>query len=502
MKDQDVLLIVPTWVYSSFGYVVVILFGVGLLAPRAWILVEGVWWKIALGNSTASQLLRREAMNDFKLSIEQRVCDNSTPQPLAVLLSIFARPFELMRLTADLRGMKREMSGDIFESAIKQLNAGWLKGKPPQILKGYIKTIEDSADDSAIDDVARLRGRSAVAVVKYALGDLWDGHRLGERNWAEARRLESDEESELKWIASYGYFNSTLFLGDFKKAMHLMAGQWSRYYRPLDDGAKESLRKRLTGHLILNPILAIPRHIILAAAFNERPLFEPKYWPSEAAYDKLTPEERGCKVRWAESWYDEAKRICVSEPTSLNFSRAYAGFYFTLLLLESGMPEEYLHERIKEAFGEIDDSSDGSSTIVARYVKFGFMGVYHLVCGEDEKALESLSRAATFSAISGNRFADCVFMCAHAVAAARLDRPSRYLGPDICHYLSEADRLARKIDRTFYKKLCYGAKAAVCQLRGEKAKARRYVARSKQGGSGNRIMKIFYKGGKDPGECE
>lgn len=85
-----------------------------------------------------------------------------------------------------------------------------------EVLHGYIKTIEDSATDSAIDAVARLRGHSAIAVVKYALGDLRGGNRLGAWNRIEARRLESDEDSQLKWIASYGYFNSTLFLGDFR----------------------------------------------------------------------------------------------------------------------------------------------------------------------------------------------------------------------------------------------------------------------------------------------
>ena len=79
---------------------------------------------------------------------------------------------------------------------------------------------------------------------------------MGVRNWAEAQQLESEKESALKFNASYGYFNSTLFLGDFKKAMGLMADQWSRHYAPLGDEAKERLRARLTGHLILNPTLA------------------------------------------------------------------------------------------------------------------------------------------------------------------------------------------------------------------------------------------------------
>jgi hypothetical protein len=483
------------WMNSPSGYVLVTLLVVWLLAPSVWLFIERSWWRLALGNSTASQLLRRDALNDFKLSIEQRAIDSSLPHHVAALLAVFVRPFELKRMTRDLMGLKRDICGEIFESAITQLNAAWRNGRPPQILKGYIKIIEESAGDSTIDPVLRLRGKSAVAVVKYALGDLRESHDLGVRNWAEAQRLESDEESELKWIASYGYFNSILFLGDFKRAMKLMTDQWSRYFAPLDCHEKEALKKRLSGQLILNPILAVPRHIILAAAFNEQPCFEPAYWPSQAVFDKLAPEERERELRWAEAWYEEAKRLCTSEPTSLSFSHAYSGFYFTLLLLESGMPKAYLHEKINQAFDAIDDSSP----IVARYVKYGFWGVYNLVCGEDEKALECLSRAATFSALSGNRFADCIFMCCHAVAAARLNRPSRYLMPDVSYYLTEAERLARKINRPFYKKLCYGAKAAIYQLRGEKTKAQRYAAWSKQGGTQNRILKIFYKDGQERG---
>jgi hypothetical protein len=411
MSEYFDVLFILKWVVTPFGYVIVVLLGVELPAPRGRVVIEQVWWRLVLGNSPASRSLRREMRDDLKLSVERWVIDYSTPRPLAVLPAIFARPFELNRLTHDLRCVKSEMIVETFESAIKQLNAGWREG-----------------------------------------------------------------------------------LGEFMKAMRLMADQWSRYYALLDDNDRERLRARLSGYLILNPILAIPRHIILAAAFNERPLFEPKCWPSEAVYNSLAPEERECKIRWVDAWYEEAKRVCPSEPTSLSFSHAYAGFYFTLLLLESGMPSAYLHDRINEAFDAIDDSS----AIVAQYVKYGFQGVYNLVCGEDEKALEHLSQAATLSAISGNRFADSIFMCSHAVAAARLNRESRYLAPDISYYLSKADRLARKINRPFYKKLCYGAKSAVCLLRGERAKAHRYAAWSKHGTTGDRILKIFYRDGQEP----
>lgn len=481
-----------TWwqIISPLWYLIVIMLGLDMLLPRVWILIEQIWWRLRLGNSPVGRWLRRDAMEDFHESIEQRVTDGPYPRPIAVLFAVAARPFELKRLTTSMRTKKDERLVVILYSQIMQLNRQWGEGTPPRILKGHIKDIRDSVSDEAVDARLALWGNCSIAVVMYALGAIREGNALGMLNIKAARRLESDEESELKWLASYGYFYSTLFMGNHSLAMMLMADQWSKYYAPLTESQKGRLIERLSGKLILNPILALPRHIILAAAFNESPYFEPKYWPSPEVYNNLSAEERMNPLVWVLAWYEEANRICRPEPTSLNFSHAYTAFYLTLLLFEEGMPSGYLHEQINRIFNKIDDSA----AIVAKYVKYGFTGVYNLVCGENEKALDCLSRAASFSAISGNRFADCLFMCCHAVAAARLSRPSRYLEQDIRYYMSEAEKLASTINRDFYRKLCDGAQAAVCLHRGEKGKAHRYQQRSLQGLTGNRILRIFQDG--------
>lgn len=485
-----------TWwqILSPLWFLIVIMLGLDMLVPRAWILIEQIWWRLTLGNSPIGRWLRRHAMEDFEASIEQRMIDGPYPRPLAVLLAVAARPFELKRLTASLQAKKAELLVEMLYSQIVQLNRLWGEGTPPRILKGYIKDIRDSVGDAAVDARLALWGNCSIAVVMYALGSIREGNALGQMNFKAAQRLESDEESELKWLASYGFFYSTLFMGNHRLAMILMADQWSKYYAPLTESQKESLIERLSGKLILNPILALPRHIILAAAFNESPYFEPKYWPNLEVYNNLSAEERKNPLMWAQAWYEEAIRICRPEPTSLNFSHAYFAFYLTLLLFEEGMPSGYLHEQINRVFNKIDDSA----VIVAKYVKYGFSGVYWLVCGENEKALDCLSQAASFSAISGNRFADCLFMCCHAVAAARLSRPGRYLERDIQYYLSEAEKLSRTINRDFYRKLCDGAQAAVCLHRGEKGKAHRYQQRSLQGLTGNRILRIFQDGALEP----
>lgn len=476
------------WLSGPFGYLIVILFGIELLVPRLWILLEQGWWRLTLGTSMTSQSLRRYAMKDFQLSIKQREIDSSIPRPLAVLLAIGSRVFELRSMTLELRGIKSEMIEEIFKTTVENLNDGWRKGKPPEILQNYIKIIESSADDRSLDKFMCHWGKSSIAVVKYALGELEEGNRLGKENWKTAKELETEDASEQKWLASYGYFNSTMFLGRFQEAMEMMANQWNRYYAPLSSDQKQKLRNDVSNKLILNPILAVPRHIILAAAFNETPLFEPKYWPGREVYECLaSDEDRNCKIKWVDAWYKEAQEICQIEVTSIDFSHAYTGFYFTLLLLEPNRPTEYLHGRIKEAFNAIKDTSP----IVSRYAKYGFQGVYHLACGEDEQALDNLSQASSLSAISGNRFADCIFMCSHAVAAARLDQQGRFLKPDIDYYLDAADDLASKINGRFYYKLCAGARAAVYHLQGEEGKSLRLKEKSKLGPSGDRILKIF-----------
>jgi len=293
------LLSIPPWVFAPFWFLIVVMV-LELVLPRLWILIENCWWRLVLGRSAISKFLRTRAMKDFQLSIDQKVADEAIPKRLAVLLAVAMRPFELRRLTHDLRGLKKELMAETFESAIDQLNKLWREGTPPQILKGYITDIAESASDKIVDESARLRGRCAIAVVKYALGDIRGGYELGRANWAEANRLESDEESILKWLASYGYFYATLFMGSSKAAMILMAEQWSKYYAPLTDRQKANLRERLTGKLILNPILAIPRHIILAAALNETPIFLEKYWPSLEIYRNLNAKERQCKIRWVD----------------------------------------------------------------------------------------------------------------------------------------------------------------------------------------------------------
>jgi len=475
------------WLLSPFAYVVVIVLGVEFLIPRAWNLLEHLWWRIMLGNSNLSQELRLEAKRDFKYMMDRKITRLEIPRSLAVLLTIPDRFVRLKRLTVTLRRRHAEISAERFESMIEQLNQLWRRGANPPYLNDYVQEIERSAHYRGIDPELRLWGLSVVSVIKYALGDVVDGNKLGRDNFKCALLLEPDPESEQKWMTAYGYFFSTLFLGRCKRAIDLMTGQWNTYYAPLGCEESASLRKRLSGKLILNPILAFPRHMLLAFALAEIIPRERRHWPNPTSFNSTWLEDPHLKLRWFESWYDVAQDICPVEPISMSFTRSYSGFFLTLLLLESDIRSSVLHERIKQVFDDAEDSP----AIVAKYVRFGFSGVYHLLCGDDERAYEELSNADSYSAISGNRFADCIFLCALSVAAARLNRNTRFLAPQIKRHLARARKIADTIKSDLFTRLCDAAESAVCLQNGDKIRAQQLADLSRAGRPQSRVLRIF-----------
>lgn len=478
---------IPTWFINPFGYLLVVLLGVELFLPRLWNLFEYVWWRVALGSSSLSDELRRDAKRDFYFLIEHYVKDRGTPKPLAVLFTVGDRLIHLRAQTITLRRRKAEMCPERFQSMIDELNRLWRIGKNPKFLNDYVLEIERSAYVRSIDPELRLLGLSAISVIKYALGSIAAGHRLGRENFKNAHLLEQEFESVQKFLASYGFFFSTIFIGQCHRAIDLMGTQWNRYYAPLSDDEKRNLREQLFAKLILNPVLAYPRHMFLAFALAEIIPLERKHWPSELAFRSVNLEEPDLEVRWFDSWNSVAEEICTVEPISLSFTRAYGAFFLSLLLLDNNVQASNLHRRINEAFGK----ADASSAPVAQYATSGFKGLYHLICRDDEKAWEELGNAASFSEISGNRFADFVFTCSLAVAAARLNRPNRYLVPQAERHMSQARRLARTLKSDLFTRLCDAAESAICLQLGDTVKAQMFAERSGRARSKSRLLRIF-----------
>ena len=282
----------------------------------------------------------------------------------------------------------------------------------------------------------------------------------------------------------YGRLYSTMFLGKIRPAMDMMVEHWNKHYAHLNDSQKENIRQLLEGRVLLSPIAALPRHMILAAALSEAPIFLERYWPSQKAFRTLSANREEARINWLYAWLEEARQSDPGELISINFSQAYAGFYLTLLLPDGRMQDTKLHNRIEEVFGSIE----ASSPIVTQYVKYGFSGIYHLVCGEYKKALDKLRKASNFSARSGNRFADCIFLCSRAIAAARLDS---YLEPEIDNCLREAETLAYSFGSSFFPVLCTGARSTICKLQGEEGKALRLREKCLEGQAGSRLLRIF-----------
>lgn len=521
MAEQTTLTLLLWWllklivggVISSIVFIFVALFGVGHLLPRVWIYLEGAWWRRKLGDSRASRAVIGLEEKDFFASIRQKEFDDSQPRPLAVIMVLWHRPRRYPRLAHELKRRVEGVRAEVFMSAVRSLNKGWRSGTPPKILEEYIKIIEASEGDENITLKDMLRGLCSVAMVKYALGDLDEGYRLGKRNWEAADPLHGNDKAEVKWMASYAYFNSRMFQGYFEEAMINLAEQWSDFYAPLDSDAKKMLKERMAEKITLNPVLIIPRHIILAAAFKDGPfkdqplpIEESRCWPSKAAYERTNPQlgDLDREIAWVEAWYAEAQSICADDLISLNFSHAYAGFYFTLLLHEDEVRgterETALLARIKDAFSSIGDNAP----IVSQYVKYGFSGVYHFVRGDNQQALDSLRRASESSAISGNRFAECIFIFCHAVAAARLMRSQRYMywEPEVDYYIEKGRKLAADIGGDFYPALSDAAYSAVLKLRGGKeSEAARYAEKSKSANAGKRILRMFLEAHKECGSA-
>ena len=473
-------------------FIFVTLFGVGYVLPRCWVSFERTIWKIRFGGSVASEWIIDYAIKDFQLSIIEIEMDEGAQRTLAILLAIWRRLKSFAALYAELARMQQGRVEAMFDSAIDKLNEGWRSGTPARLLDRYINTIEALAAHASISKRDRIRGLSSVALVKYALGDLVGGNKLGKKQWRMADRLPPEEKRIAKWMSFYSFCNSTLFLGGFDAAMDMMARQWSNHYGKLDRREKRLLRNALADLITLNPILAVPRHIILAAAFSDGAapkLKERDYWPSAAAYESqnLSNNDLLLELNFIESWYQEALTICADDVISLNFSLAYSAFAFSLLLLEPRLEDavrEELHEKIKAAFRAIEEPAP----IVSQYVLHGFRGIYLLILERNHEALDSFRLAAVSSSISGNSFASCLFMCCHAVAAQRL---SPYVETEVNYYLKEAKKLADSIGGDFYPRLWAHTMAAVSMLRGEHGRAERYLLKSTRGRKGKRIMRIF-----------
>lgn len=465
LKDQR--FVVLELIKGPLATLLILWVFLGWLLPRIWIELERLWWRFSLGASPAADEVIVYALKEFRLLIseqEQQETGEGRTRPVAVLLAIAKRLHELSKpkgVSYELRRLKDEKERWMLRDAIKNLNEGW-PNMPRSVLEDYMKLIKKSSSRN-MDDRESLSRRSIIANVELFLGRFKTAHQHGSSNWTWAsanggRDGKATLEGELMiWMSSYAYFNSTTFLGQFKTAMDRMTDHWQKHYVTPHD--KKDLVRALSTAIMVNPIISIPRHIILAAAlygsYDEDSriyLDDPKYWPKNTLPQNWHTYRDQKELKWVESWYEEAKEMCrnyglsIDFRQSLDFTHAYVGFYYTLLYAK------YAQEKQSELATEAKKKAEGAfeainqRSIVSRYVKAGFLGIYSLVTNEAPpgEALKHFQEAASYSQISIARYLDCLFLCCAAVAAQRdsaAQRP-RYRKPEVDYYLKTAEEAA------------------------------------------------------------
>jgi hypothetical protein len=428
------------------------------LLPAAWNSLERVWWPFSLGRTTTAYMLKDWALKDFERSLKKKDNDETLPPVASCLLAVNARLVEFPYLHRILESRKYESEKRMFEPTIKDLNKAWKAGLPPQILNDYMDFIEKTSD-TIKDGTLRRCGRSAVANVRYLIGDSKRARKLANNLWDEAEHEASKGNLVPRWIAAYAYFTTTgLVSCNFGEAMDAMATLWNAHHHKQSkkdpDEVEQEIDSLHQSELVtLHPIAAIPRLMILFAALKgsaedgSQPWEKEEYWTSPDAFDRFRELDAPAReLKWVQCWHEEAVRICIKHKATrigLYFSHACAGFYFTLLSIEGSTPavrNRAMTEGV-QAFEKIEHEQKSEleqgkkSYIAARYLHAGFYGIYELVTKNNpERALELLREAAGYSEITGNRFAfiDQLFSCCHAVAAIRINTAEdRNLEPEV-----------------------------------------------------------------------
>jgi hypothetical protein len=490
------------------------------LLPAAWNSLERVWWPFSLGRTTTAYMLKDWALKDFERSLKKKETDETLPPVASCLLAVNTRLIEFPYLHRILESRKYESEKRMFKPTIMDLNKAWKAGLPPQILNAYIDYIEKTSV-SIKNDTLRRCGRSAVANVRYLIGDSKRARRLANNIWDEAEHEASKGNLVPRWIAAYAYFTTTgLVSCNFREAMDAMATLWNAHHHILSDENRVEVEQEIdrlhqSELVTLHPIAAIPRLIILFAALESSaedgswPWEKEEWWPSQDAFASYELNEPDQELRWVQCWYVKAIEICKKHKATrigLYFSHACAGFYFTLLSIEGSTPAVRNRAMTEgaQAFEKIEleqkrELEQGKkSYIAARYLHAGFYGIYELVTKNNpERALELLREAAGYSEITGNRFAFIaqLFSCCHAVAAIRINAAEdRNLEPEVKYYLRAAQDLAEKMGHHFYMGIYEAARAEVSKRRGKNVEAERQKDSSVLMMEGRqRVLSIFEK---------
>lgn len=314
------------------------------------------------------------------------------------------RAFSFDRLMRRLRNLEAHKAQELFQESLREIRRLWMEGVDEPEVRRHAEVVQRL---SPLIEPDRLLGRALAANVTYLLGDLEKGRRLADQTMRDAKRYEGDRLPVLQWFASYAHANSRLFLGQFELAATILGRLWQSQYMSLSETDRKRLQNALRDRSTVNPLAAVPRHLILASAFAGKSLrrFETQPEPDELITDDL---------QWANQWYELGVKLSKDGETqtdarniSLHFTHGYMALY---RLVMSEDPEACLN-----AIPAKDDPPR-----VSQYVRHVVEGLKQLKDGEYEDARGQFKRAKEKA--EGNRFLDGIRIPAHAISVARLGK--------------------------------------------------------------------------------
>ena len=385
-----------------------------------------------------------------------------------VKLKIYGeRLISFQRLSMGLRNIEPQIIQEVHADMRREVIDLWRIGANPDELK---KEVAHLRDLSPLADRERLLGLIISANVLYLLGELKQGKELADETMRKARDYDQGKLPVMQWFASYACANSRLFLGQFEQAATMLGGMWQNHYLSLNEDEKKDLKAALRGESTLNPLVAVPRHMILASAFAGKALNnrETQLNPAKAElleddegitqwYEKAQvlaeEEEKKVKEKIKEGKVERGEEEKRDAEISMYFSHAYMALY--CLIVEPIQEPNVVLGRIPFEPGP-----------VAGYTKHTVRGILLL----KERRWRDANRAfrAAKLAGGGNGFLDGVLLPAWAISLAREER-----FVESGEMLEKGRGFAAKAQSAFYDALLDAAEAIFAK--GESGESDQYV---------------------------
>ncbi len=331
--------------------------------------------------------------------------------------------------------------------------SGWREGRP-DILE-QLKELTHKSGDFLSDIV--------IANISYLSGQLLKGQELAEVNHNKAGNRVR------KWLASYAYHNTRIFLGDFADAARDLAQFWRENYQELSVAERAKLFEDNSFRgSTLHPIVSVPRHILLASALAGRSLRAECPVSADDDFD-----EQG----WATGWYQQADELGRSQTEhDLGISRSFAYAYMALYYI-------LVEQSDSDARRELSKVWD--SPPVSEYVKYGVKGLLALRDGKWGLAIEHLERSRSQSGSYG--FINPILLPAEATA--KVMNSTRGSMDSEISSLEESVVLPVRLQGALHQSLNSAAHAVISARQGNLDDARGHKRNAAQHRNG--VLRIF-----------